>query len=275
MFGWIAASWGLFFILFIATNPGVCGEQRAGSSRCKRPDPTVGIYTCHGMTPVISEPHSPLCHLRHQIPRVAADNKAARDAAFCSRRSPSAGSAPNCCCLRRGAPMEINEVFSDLRFAETQLSVCRTIKLFPHVTMKLPKFAIWFSVSYAALWASSPPLSHCFTALSPFRGSVLPQEYCICPVSFVWHLCLCITIKWNQFYNWFLQAGTRMTCLQFLLPILLAACNKLLNHSIISCWLPMGFSCTRHLSDEIGNGFENIQINYISWALLKTLKEVS
>lgn len=173
MFGWIAASWGLFFILFIATNPGVCGEQRAGSSRCKRPDPTVGIYTCHGMTPVISEPHSPLCHLHHQIPRVAADNKAARDAAFCSRRSPSAGSAPNRCCLCRGAPMEINEVFSDLRFAETQLSVCRTIKLFPHVTMKLPKFAIWFSVSYAALWASSPP-SPIVLLLSPHSEA----QYC-------------------------------------------------------------------------------------------------
>lgn len=46
--------------------------------------------------------------------------------------------------LHRGAPMEISEVCSDPRCADMQPSACWAITLFPHVTKKLPKFAVWF-----------------------------------------------------------------------------------------------------------------------------------
>jgi len=64
--------------------------------------------------------------------------------------------------------VEINEVCSALHLAETQLSVCLAMKLLFHMTMELPKFAVRFQSSHAALRAifSSYPI---VLLLSPHR----------------------------------------------------------------------------------------------------------
>lgn len=86
-------------------------------------------------------------------------------------------------CLHRGAPMEISEVCSDPLYAETQPSACWAITLFPHVTKKLPKFAVWFQ----PLMQCSEHISllHFFTTLSPPKGAGmvrLPCLLCLTPL---------------------------------------------------------------------------------------------
>lgn len=182
MCGWIAASWGLFFILFIATNPGVCGEQRAGSLRGERPDPTEGFTSAmarHRLSPN-PIPRFAISAIRFLVwLLIIKQHGMLSPLLFAAERAPVQDHHR----LHRGAPMEISEVCSDPRCADMQPSACWAITLFPHVT-EASKVCGMVSASYAALWAFPPP-SHFCTTLSPPRGAGivhLPCLLCLAPL---------------------------------------------------------------------------------------------